>query len=140
PNQPLSGPQPDVLQPGNSVLREFTLRTRQRNFFTPSVYCLHVQIVYEMDGKTNHDTVKTNLNIKAPISALIWGAVPGAVAGTLLRQFTDGKLVFDGSWAAKDSVQLLVKIFASVLIALVLVVAFARKKDAQPFISVEDFY
>lgn len=29
---------------------------------------------------------------------------------------------------------------AGILIAAVVVVAFARKKDAQPFITVEDFY
>jgi hypothetical protein len=128
----------DILQPGNSVLREFTLRTRQRTLFTPSVYCLHAQVAYQMEDRVNHDTVKTALNIKAPISALAMGAIPGAIAGSLLRHFKDGKVTADLS---PDSLlSLAISTLAGMLIALVLVVAFARKKDAQPFLSVEDFY
>jgi F0F1-type ATP synthase assembly protein I len=123
----------DVLQPGNSILNEFTVRTRQTNLFTPSVYCFHMQIAYEMDGRVNHDTAKTFLNIKAPISAMGLGAALGAVVGTLLKYFdqTQPQLAVSG---------LIVAMCSSILIALVLVVAFARKKDAQPFITIEDFY
>jgi len=122
----------NVLQPGNSILKEFTVRTLERNTFTPSVYWLHMQISYEMDGKLNHDTAKTALNIKAPISAMAYGAVLGAVIGTFLRHFQDGKPALNA--------QLWVSMFTSVLIGLVMVIAFARKKDAQPFITIEDFY
>ncbi|MFL6635845.1 MAG: hypothetical protein ACJ8HJ_26395 [Massilia sp.] len=125
--------QANVLQPGNAILKEFTIRTRERNSFTPSIYWFHMQICYEMEGKTNYDTAKTSLNIKAPISAMVYGAVLGAVIGTLLRYFDDSKQQL-------SQTSLLVSMFASILIGIVLVVAFARKKDAQPFISVEDFY
>lgn len=132
------GEHADVLQPGNSVLREFTLRTRQRTLFTPSVYCLHAQVAYQMEQRVNHDTVKTALNIKAPISALALGAIPGAVAGSLLRHFKDGKGAAD--LTPESLTSLAISTLAGILIGLVLVVAFARKKDAQPFLSVEDFY
>lgn len=125
--------QADVLEPGNSILKEFTVRTRERNLFTPSVYFFHMQITYGMEGKTNHDTAKTSLNIKAPISAMALGAVLGAAIGTFLKYFEDSN-------ASLPISQLLVSLSASVLIGLVLVVAFARKKDAQPFITIEDFY
>jgi len=124
------------LQPGNTILREFTLRTRQRNFFTPSLYCLHAQVSYKMDGNTNHDTVKTALNIKAPITALVYGAVPGAIIGTLLHKLYEHPENFPNLLQPA----VLVSVLLNILVAVVLVVAFARKKDAQPFISVEDFY
>jgi F0F1-type ATP synthase assembly protein I len=123
----------NVLQPGNSLLKEFTVRTRQSNLFTPSVCYFHMQITYEMEGKVNHDTAKTSLNIKAPISAMGLGAIVGAIIGTFLRRLDGGKPF---AW----DLPLFVSCLSSVLISLVLVIVFARKKDAQPFITIEDFY
>lgn len=78
--------QPDItLQPGNSSVHTFTLRTTQAIFFTPSAYNLHLQIEYVIDSALNQDAVEYQLSVRAPLKALIWGAVIGSVMGHSLR-------------------------------------------------------
>lgn len=126
------GSKETVLQPGNATLQAFTLRTRREITFTPSLYALHIQIVYEMDGTVNHDTVEHSLSIRAPLKAVTTGAVIGALVGVALRNVYEGHLGISGAGIAE--------FVGGVLLAAVLVVAFGRKKDAQPFIVVEDLW
>lgn len=131
-------PSPIMLQPGNTTIYEFKLRTKQALLFTPAVHNLNAQVQYEMDGTINHDTVKYQLNIRAPLKALIYGSVIGSIVGTILR------FAYDVKTPEIPSDFLTFKFFlsfvAGILLAAVLVIAFARKKDAQPFITIEDFW
>lgn len=124
-----------ILQPGNTTIYEFRLRTKQALFFTPAVHNLNAQVQYEMDGITNHDTVKYQLNIRAPLKALICGSVVGSIVGTILRNIKDGRTELYLS-----PVKNFLPFIVSILVGTVLVIAFARKKDAQPFITIEDFW
>ena len=87
-----------------------------------------------MDGKINEDAIKQQFSIRAPLSAIIWGSLWGAIAGSLLRAL----------YASASRPPLDPRFFADlcggILLAAVVVIAFARKKDVQPFISVEDFW
>ena len=121
-----------VLQPGNSILHEFTLKTSKSLFFTPSVYFMHVQVSYTMEQKLNHDTVKTSLNIKSPIYSLVLGAVFGGLLGTYIKRHSGAQV--------KAGPTLFAEYTLGMITAAVMVVVLARKKDAQPFVSVEDVY
>jgi hypothetical protein len=125
---------PATLQPGNALLKVFTLRTRQTIFFTPSLYTLHLQIQYEMDGTINRDAAKYQLNMRAPLKAVIYGAVAGSIVGSLLRS------LYEQQTPSLFEPQLYMALVTSVLLGSVLVIAFARKREAQPFITIEDFY
>jgi hypothetical protein len=125
---------PVILQPGNTMIRTFTLRTKQKLFFTPSVHNLNAQVRYQMDDQINYDTVKYQLNIRAPFSALIIGSLFGALAGTMLR-YKGGVADTPEEWWS-----FLAALGSGMVTASVLVIAFARKKDAQPFITIEDFW
>lgn len=135
--------QPEVtLQPGNSIVQAFTLKTTQAILFAPSTYNLNLQIEYEIDSHVNQDSVGYQLNVRAPLKALISGAVVGSLTGYLVRDIFDQKVLLSliqnptrvsfASW--------LVALFGNVLVAALLVIAFARKKDAQPILSIEDFW
>ena len=121
-----------LLQPGNASLNKFSVSTRRKNFFIPAAYTFHIQISYEMDGKVNADAIKQQFNIRAPLSALIWGSAWGAIAGAVLRALYADQSLTDAKFFSV--------LLGGVLLAAVLVIAFARKKDVQPFISVEDFW
>jgi hypothetical protein len=108
-------------------------------FFTPSSYNLHFQVEYAIDGATNQDSVEYQLSIRAPLLSLMTGAIAGSILGHLLFDALDPTNgLFNptkGGWLG-----ILAAYLASILISIVAVIAFARKKDAQPLISVEDFW
>jgi hypothetical protein len=142
-------PQPDatepsgeiVLQHGNSSLKRFTLKTWKSTLFMPAAYIMQFQVQYKIDGVGNQDTIRQEFNIRAPLGAVLRGAFWGAITGSVLH--TLYKFLYLAPGAASQQhpyLQFLGETFAGILLGGVLVVAFARKKDTQPFISIEDFY
>jgi hypothetical protein len=120
-----------LVQPGNTVAWQVTLRTTRWLFFTPAAYALEAQLTYTLDGQENHDAVKIPLSLKAPLPALITGALLGSLCGSLFKALQVGA----PAWKS-----LVPQVLTSMVLASMVIVAFARKKDAQPFVSVEDFY
>lgn len=125
-----------VLEPGNTALKKFTVKTRQVTFFSPALYTFHIEIRYLINGKENRDAVKQQFNIRSPLQSLVSGSFWGALAGASIHGLKD-------HLNDLEKIRLLPSVaapIAGILIGAVVVVAFARKKDAQPFITIEDFY
>jgi hypothetical protein len=127
---------PIALEPGNTALKRFEVRTRRTILFTPEVYTFHIEIHYQINGRSNFDAVKQQFKIGAPLKALVWGSFWGALAGASLHGLRDHMNDLHALWGLSS----VATPVAGILIGAVLVVAFARKKDAQPFITIEDFY
>jgi hypothetical protein len=127
-----------LLQHGNSSLKRFTLKTWRSTLFMPAAYILQFQVQYKIDGVLNLDTIRKEFNIRAPLGAVLRGAIWGAIVGSVLHALYANQA---GSTVGGPSLlPFLSQTLAGILLGGVLVVAFARKKDAQPFISIEDFY
>jgi hypothetical protein len=131
-----------ILQPGNSTVQVFTLRTTRAILFSPSTYDLHIQSEYKIDNATNQDSVAYQLTVRAPLQALIIGSVLGSIAGFLLRSIFDQASV--QALLERPSASMIaawvVALIGNVLLGATIVVAFARKKDAQPILAIEDFW
>src|ERR1700676_5231581 len=73
-----SGPTPSdqaiLLQPGNSTVKTFTVKTKWAVFFPPASYNPYLWVDYEIDGSRNKDSVRYTLNIRSPLKAIIYGA------------------------------------------------------------------
>lgn len=124
---------PVTLQPGDSVVRQFVLRTKSRVLFTPLAHIFEIQATYSVDGLDHTVNIPFRLNIRAAMSSIVTGALFGAVLGSLVKA-----LSIQGSSIEPRSVArgLTVAVLASVAV----VAAFARRSSAQPFVSVEDFW
>lgn len=135
--------QPEViLQPGNSIVQSFTLKTVQAVLFNPSTYNLNLQIEYQIDGNVNQDSVGYQLNVRAPLVALITGSVVGSTIGYLIRDIFDQRTLVKliQHPATPDFVSWIIALVGNALVGALLVIAFARKKDTQPLLSIEDFW
>lgn len=126
------------LQPGNSTVKTFTVRTRWTIFFPPASYNLYLWIDYDIDDERNKDAVRYTLSIRSPLRAIILGSVAGSTIGFVIRSISDhhGAITYDF-----QSISLwLIQLVGNVLLASIAVIAFARKKDTQPILSIEDFW
>jgi hypothetical protein len=119
-----------VLQAGNSTTRVFTLCSRQRTWFRPSSYRFQIGVEYELAGLHNVDTIDHQLQVKASLQSILLGSLLGGAGGWLVRRQVPITMT------ATDWVGLGV----SLVLAAMTVVLFARKKDVQPLIAVEDFW
>jgi hypothetical protein len=125
-----------LLQHGNSSLKRFTLKTWHSTLFMPAAYRLQFQVQYKIDGVLNLDTIRQEFNIRAPLGAVLRGAFWGSIVGSVLHSLYALQATSkQATWS-----DFLVQTVSGILLGGVLVVAFVRKKDAQPFISIEDFY
>jgi hypothetical protein len=85
---------------------------------------------YEIAGVRNVDTIEHLLQVKASLISMILGALLGGVGGWYTSK--GGAIKMDISEALGLGV--------SLVLASMAVVLFARKKDVQPLIAVEDFW
>jgi hypothetical protein len=124
---------PVTLQPGDSVVRQFVLRTRSRILFTPLAHTFEIQATYSVDGLDHTVSIPFRLNIRAAMSSIIIGAILGAVLGGVVR----GLSTHGSSGSLQDIAR---GTAVAVLASIAVVAAFARRSNAQPFVSVEDFW
>jgi hypothetical protein len=138
----------ETLQPGNSTTLSFTMRSRRKMWFTPSIYKLEINVKYLIEERVadqvvslcNLDTIEKTLQVRASLISIASGAVAGAGVGWIVKKSFEGE-GFD--WGAAAFHKFLINaagLLATVLIAAMTVLFVARKKDAQPLVSVEDFW
>jgi hypothetical protein len=128
------GLSPITLQPGNSVVKQFRLRTKSRLFFTPLAYTFQIQVDYVMDGVDHSATVPYELTIRSTLGSMALGSVAGAVLGSTLRSLTGP------TYPGVVSLPIARALAVSILASLAVVIAFARKSSAQTLVSIEDFW
>jgi hypothetical protein len=89
------------------------------------------------------DTTWLQLNIRAPLRAILYGALTGSLFGFLLPDLSGERAVmtlFATTHTIQSASSYLLSLMTAMMIAGIAVVAFARKKDAQPILSVGDFW
>jgi hypothetical protein len=123
---------PVTLQPGDSIVKQFVLRTRKWLLFTPLSHKFQIQVNYTGDDVDHTDTVSYEQAIRSTIGAMTVGACCGAILGAVLKNVGPTELVVTGS--------MLRAILVALLASTAVVIAFARKSAAQPIVSVEDFW
>jgi hypothetical protein len=125
---------PITLQPGNSVVKQFRLRTKSWLFFTPLAYTFQIQVNYVMDNHDHSATVPYQLNIRSTLSSIIFGSIAGATLGALLKSLTEP------SQPGITAIPIVRALAVAILASIAVVIAFSRKSSAQTLVSVEDFW
>jgi hypothetical protein len=122
---------PDTLQPGDSVVRQFVLRTRDWLLFTPLAHTFQIQATYSLDGSDHTTIAPYQFQIQARTSAIALAGLGGAILGTSLKVLTSSN---------QSASAILAGFAVAGLATIAVVIAFARKALAQPLVSVEDFW
>lgn len=131
-----------ILEPGDSTVKVFNLKTNRSILFTPSNYQLHIQIEYSVNQKSHHDTIDYRFGVKSSFYPILVGAVIGSFIGFMLKDIFEEKSILRLIQAPSlaSTMEIFFKLIGNSLVSIVAVIAFARKKDAQPFLTIEDFW
>jgi hypothetical protein len=62
-----------VLQPGNSTVQVFTIRTKAKLLFSPSLYNLNIAIQYVIEDIINQDVVDYSFMVSSSLNSMILG-------------------------------------------------------------------
>lgn len=124
------GTQPLILNPGDSIVKHFVLKTTRWLMFTPISHTFQIQVQYEAEDTVHIDTVPFTVSIRAAMGS----SLVGSILGSILGSFVNGSADFS------NSSNLLQISLTSVIFGVMIVVAFARKSNVQQIISVEDFW
>jgi len=135
----------EALQPGNTAVYSLGLSTRKWLLFRPIQYNLQHSINFSFDEKrtrTHTNTASQQLTIRAPIAAVMIGAIIGGLAGYTARSLQDSSKppLNQGMMATLASHFSLVGLILTPLLSAMAVVFLARKSDTQSMVSIEDFW
>jgi hypothetical protein len=126
---------PIVLQPGDSVVKQFIFQTKSWLFFTPLAHTLQIQVRYTVDDRDHLDTVPYHLSIQSAITATMVGAILGGAVGGVARMLN--QIQIDGTLNIGAQIT---SLFLAVILSAITIVSFARKTGVQQLVSVEDFW
>jgi hypothetical protein len=122
---------PVTLQPGDSVVKQFVLRTRRWLFFAPLSHIFQIQVTYSVDKIDHSGTISYEQRIAAPLPSVALGSIAGAATGSILKSLTQHQ---------PGTESLFLPLIVAMLSSIAVTIAFARKVSAQPIISIEDFW
>jgi len=128
--QYMQGKSPTILQPGNSVVRHFVLKTTNWLLFAPLAHTFQIQVTYDVTGKYQTDTIPFSVNIQASMFSALVGSVLGSLLGAFVRTPPQ----------SASPLEIGRTMLTSAIFAIIIVVAFARKSNVQQIVSVEDFW
>jgi hypothetical protein len=77
-------PSPILLQPDDSIVKQFILETKNKWLFTPIALTLEIQVRYGVDHREHLDTEKIDLTIQSALLSIAVGAIIGGILGSVV--------------------------------------------------------
>jgi hypothetical protein len=122
-----------IITPMSEIVAEYIWNTTHALLFIPSRIGIDIEIKYRISEEERSQVVSATLDIKPPISSVIFGSVFGGLIGSLAKSLTSAN-EFSLDW------RLVVQMAGSALLAVMATIALSRKSGTQAFITVEDFF
>jgi hypothetical protein len=131
-----------TLYPGNSTIQVFTLRTNRSILFSPSTYNLNMEIEYNADSYDQRDIIAYPLSIAASVGTMMFGAGFGSALGYFVKDIFTEKTVLTAVTAGTTDtiIPATLAFIANIVLGVMSVLIFSRKKDVQTLITIEDFW
>lgn len=107
----------------------------------PDTYTISCDVRYELASKVYHNRTIIDISIFPSLGSMLAGAIVGSVLGTLVKElfskniqthFTNNPLA--ATWSVIPT------LFSNLILAFIIAVVLMRKKDVQPFLTIEDFW
>jgi hypothetical protein len=109
----------------------------------PDTYTIRCDVTYTFDGKIYHSSIEIDVSIFPSLASMLVGTLLGAVLGTVLKElFTKTELMKDiNTLGIGGTIAPIIPIlFSNMILGFMIAVVLMRKKDVQPFLTIEDFW
>lgn len=128
---------PKILSPGETFTDYFFVKTNKSIFFRPDKYKLALWADYSnQKDEFIRESQSKEVDVLAPITTIIVGAIFGGIMGVLARIFSTPKFRFIDILSTENLSQIIIAVIFSMLA----VIAFARKSSSQTLITIPDFW
>jgi hypothetical protein len=145
-------PQETIIQPKGTYREDFNLKAGWPGGLRPrpDTYTISCEVVYECDNKISYKTEDIEVSIFPSMGSMLVGTLLGSVLGTIVKVLTGGSLfnrnvtigdfkITPQSFSWSDVTGLIPLFFVNLILGLLIGIILMRKKDVQPFLTVEDF-
>lgn len=123
-------PKSVMVQPKEKYRVNFNLQAGPRIGLRPrpDTYAVSAEVTYSLDNTTHHRQISLDLSIFPPVSGMLGGTLLGSFLGTITRNIDN------------IGMGIVPVLFVNLILGFIAGVILMRKKDVQPFVTVEDFW
>jgi hypothetical protein len=130
-----------VIQPGCKYRADFNMKAgwifdvRPR----PDTYTISGEVEYKDNSSSNifYKQINIEINLYPSFSSMIGGALAGSILGTLVRALTSEDNTLTSGAPVSEKIAIFI---APLIFSFVIGLVLTRKKDVQPFLTIEDFW
>jgi hypothetical protein len=136
------------IQPGCDYREDFNLKagstgTKPR----PDTYTISCEVTYEFKGKTHYKNADIDISVFPSLQSMLLGTIVGSILGTLVTSLTNTSADGISNVVTKNPelipyhvLSFLSVTAVNIILGFIIGVTLMRKKDVQPFLTVEDFW
>lgn len=131
-----------TIQPKGEFREDFNLKAGWTGGLRPrpDTYKISAEVIYEVEDTksqkriTLHKPITIKISIFPSLSSMLFGALFGSVLGTIVRGF------LSSNGQGLELSKIIPSLFINLVLGFVIAVTLMRKKDVQPFLTIEDFW
>lgn len=137
---------PEVpLEPKSTYSEIFYLKAGWSGGFRPrpDTYTLSCDVTYEVDGKISFNSIKFDVSIFPSLGSMLAGTIVGSLLGTFVKELlsrSDIMSNFQTIGILGTVAPIFPSLFTNMILGFIVGVVLMRKKDVQPFLTIEDFW
>lgn len=99
----------------------------------PDTYTIYTEITYRVGNVTHYKIVDIDISIFPSLGSMLLGSITGSILGTSANSIRISDIF-------NNPTPFLASLFVNIILGFVIGVVLMRKKDVQPFLTVEDFW
>lgn len=130
-----------TIQPGDTYRVDFNLKAGWSGGVRPrpDTYTISGEITYQIEKTSHYENVNIDVSIFPSLGTMLIGTLIGSFLGTVVNNIVPQIQQHGNAHIANLQIMSL-QIFANLILGFVVGITLMRKKDVQPFLTVEDFW
>lgn len=105
----------------------------------PDTYNISGEVTYDYQGKDHYRQINLNVSVFPSLGSMLTGTLFGSILGTMIKPLLKPETTEFAS-VAKEMGSAVPGLLANLIIAFIIAIILMRKKDVQPFLTIEDFW